>query len=105
MRPRAKQVDQVGEDELRRLAHTAGKADRRAFHQQINHARRGTATGVDLVATVIEPAAHVLASALQADEPGAWRLVTEIQHEAGRLAHLAEDPPAGSDEGEDYAAE
>lgn len=29
---------------------------------------------------------------------GLWRLVTEIQHEAGRLAHLVEDPPAGSDD-------
>ena len=26
------------------------------------------------------------------------RLVIEIQHEAGRLAHLVEDPPAGSDD-------
>lgn len=78
-RPRALELvslmDQVSEDELRRLAHTAGHADHRAFHQQINHARRTTATGVDLVATVIEPAAHVLASALQADEPGGWLVI------------------------------
>lgn len=34
----------------------------------------------------------------QRRHPGLWRLVTEIQHEAGRLAHLVEDPPAGSDD-------
>lgn len=34
----------------------------------------------------------------QRRHPGLWRLVTKIQHEAGRLAHLVEDPPAGSDD-------
>ena len=34
----------------------------------------------------------------QRRHPRLWRLVTEIQHEAGRLAHLVEDPPAGSDD-------
>lgn len=34
----------------------------------------------------------------QRRHPGLWRLVTEIQHEAGKLAHLVEDPPAGSDD-------
>lgn len=34
----------------------------------------------------------------QRRHPGLWRLVTEIHHEAGRLAHLVEDPPAGSDD-------
>lgn len=33
----------------------------------------------------------------QRRHPGLWRLVTKIQHEAGRLAHLVEDPPAGFD--------
>ncbi len=65
-------MDRVGEDELRRLAHTAGKASHRAFHQQINRARRQTAAGADLMQTVIEPAAQVLANAIKADEPGAW---------------------------------
>lgn len=84
-------VDQVGEDELRRLALTAGKASHRAFQQQINHARRTTATGVDLVATVIEPAAHVLTNALAADEPGAWLVVARaIDPKAADV-----DSPAG----------
>ena len=34
----------------------------------------------------------------QRRHPGLWRLVAEIQHEAGRLAHLVEDPPASSDD-------
>lgn len=98
-RPRALElvslVDQVSEDELRRLAHTAGKVDHRTFHKEINHARRQTATGADLVATVIEPAAHVLANALQADEPGAWLVIAraldvkvEAVDSAGDLALL-----------------
>jgi hypothetical protein len=31
----------------------------------------------------------------QRRHPRLWRLVTEILHEASRLAHLVEDPPAG----------
>ena len=34
----------------------------------------------------------------QRRHPRLWRLATEIQHEASRLAHLVEDPPAGSDD-------
>lgn len=38
----------------------------------------------------------------QRRHPGLWRLVTEIQHEAGRLAHQVGDPPAGSDDAFDH---
>lgn len=34
----------------------------------------------------------------QRRHPRLWRLATEIQHEAGKLAHLVEDPPAGCDD-------
>jgi ParB/RepB/Spo0J family partition protein len=88
-------LDRVDDTEVRKLAHAAGNADHHTFRRQINHARRQTETGADLVAAVIEPAAHVLAQALQADEPAAWLILArmldpkaEDVDSAGGLAHL-----------------
>lgn len=68
-------VDSVNEAELHKLANAGAKAGNSAWNRELDQAHARTERGTELTTMVIEPAAAALASALQADDPGAWLVV------------------------------
>lgn len=84
-------LDRIGPDEISRLAHTGKNQDLRTWHKHTLHAHADTTVGLDVAESVIEPAARVLADALQADEPGAWLIVARAIDPKGDDASSAGD--------------
>ena len=68
-------MDQVPAAELLRLAYSAATVNYRDWQSKMSEAHAITSRGVEINATVIAPAARVLADAMKNDQPGAWRII------------------------------